>query len=84
MEKSNSDIDVNDFIKGSILYWSDHIEKLINNSLIERLKIKNIINIFKGDYTNTACFDLESKIIEAGIFNAIVHEKKEFFARKIC
>lgn len=78
LEKSNSDIDVNDFIKGSILYWSDHIEKLINNSLIERLKIKNIINIFKGDYTNTACFDLESKIIEAGIFNAIVHEKKNF------
>ena len=78
LEKSNSDIDVNDFIKGSILYWSDHIEKLINNSLIERLKIKNIINIFKGDYTNTACFDLESKSIEAGIFNAIVHEKKNF------
>lgn len=78
LEKLNCDIDVNDFTKSSILYWNDNIEKLINNDLVERIKIKKIINIFRGDYTNTACFDLESKIIEAGIFNAIVHEKKNF------
>ena len=37
-----------------------------------------ISNIFKGDYTNTASYDLESKIIESGIFNCIIHEKKNF------
>ena len=37
-----------------------------------------MINIFRGDYTDTACYDLESKIIESGIFNCIVHEKKNF------
>ena len=26
----------------------------------------------------TACYDLESKIIESGIANCIIHEKKNF------
>ena len=38
----------------------------------------NIINIFKGDYTNSACYDIESKIIESGVLNCIIHEKKNF------
>lgn len=37
-----------------------------------------LINIFRGDYTDSACYDLESKIIESGIFNCIIHEKKNF------
>ena len=54
------------------------MKELIDNDMIERLKVNNMINIFRGDYTNTACFDLESKIIESGIFNCIIHEKKNF------
>ena len=42
------------------------------------MKEHNLINIFRGDYTDTACYDLESKIIESGIFNCIIHEKKNF------
>ena len=37
-----------------------------------------LINIFRGDYTDSACYDLESKIIESGVFNCIIHEKKNF------
>jgi len=36
------------------------------------------INIFAGDYTKSAAADFESKIIESGLVNAIIHEKKNF------
>ena len=36
------------------------------------------INIFAGDYTKSAAADFESKIIESGFVNAIIHEKKNF------
>ena len=36
------------------------------------------MNLFRGDYADTACYDLESKIIESGIFNCLIHEKKNF------
>ncbi len=78
LDKSKHNIDINEFIKNSIIYWDVQIEKLINNDTIEKLKMKNLINIFRGDYVNTASFDLESKIIESGIFNCIIHEKKNF------
>ncbi len=78
LDKSNHNIDINEFIKDSINYWNQQIEKLIDNNAIERLKKKNLINIFRGDYANTAGFDLESKIIESGIFSCIIHEKKNF------
>ena len=42
------------------------------------MKEHTLINLFRGDYTDTACYDLESKIIESGIFNCIIHEKKNF------
>ena len=35
-------------------------------------------NIFTGDFAESASTDLESKIIESGIFNCIIHEKKNF------
>ena len=38
----------------------------------------NIINIFTGNYTKSVTHDIESKIIESGIINAIIHEKKNF------
>ena len=78
LDKSNNSINIYSFITDSMMYWNDQIEKIINKNVIEKLKSHNLINIFRGDYTDTACFDLESKIIESGIFNCIIHEKKNF------
>ena len=60
------------------MYWNNQIGKIINAELIKKIKEQRTINIFRGDFTNTACYDLESKIIESGIFNCIIHEKKNF------
>lgn len=78
LDKTKSNINIRNFIINSIMYWDKQIEKTINNKLIEKIKMQNTINIFKGDYTNTASYDLESKIIESGIFNCIIHEKRIF------
>ena len=78
LDKTNYSIDIEDFIKKSIMYWNKQIQKLIDKNTIKKLKKNNLINIFRGDYTDTACYDLESKITESGIFNCIIHEKKNF------
>ena len=78
LDKTNSNVNINDFIIHSIMYWDKQIEKIIDNKLIEKLKIQKTINIFTGDYAGTASYDLESKIVESGIFNCIMHEKKNF------
>lgn len=78
LEKTNSDIDINNFIKESITKWNIKLDKIIDKNFINKMKKTNLINIFRGDYTDTACYDLESKIIESGIVNCIVHEKKNF------
>ena len=78
LDKSNNSINIYSFITDSMKYWTNRIEKIINKNIIEKLKKYKLINIFRGDYTDTACFDLESKIIESGIFNCIIHEKKNF------
>lgn len=78
LNKTNSSININNFIKESIDYWNEQIGQLINEDIIDKLKSNNLINIFRGDYADTASFDLESKIIESGIFNCIIHEKKNF------
>lgn len=77
LEKTNSNIDVIDFIKNSITYWNEQIAKLIAEN-INKINHNKLINIFRGDYADTASFDLESKIIESGLFNCIIHEKKNF------
>ncbi len=78
LDKMNFNINIDDFISKSIGYWNGQIEKLIDKNVIKKLKKNNMINLFRGDYTDTACYDLESKIIESGIFNCIIHEKKNF------
>ncbi len=78
LDKTDSSIDFSDFIKKSINYWSNQVEKLINKDVINEMKTYKLINLFCGDYTNSACYDLESKMIESGIFNCIIHEKKNF------
>lgn len=78
LSKINHNIDINDFIKSSITYWNKTLSKLITTEFTKKLKDHNTINIFTGDYTNTACYDLESKLIESGISGCTIHEKKNF------
>lgn len=79
LQKINSDIDINNFIKDSMSYWSNKVQKEIDKNFIESaIKHNKIINVFRGDYSNCASYDLESKLIESGIFNSIIHEKKNF------
>jgi len=78
LEKTNSNINIDNFIKDSINNWNEKIENIINKDIIHKFKEKKILNLFRGDYADTACYDLESKIIESGIFNCIIHEKKNF------
>lgn len=78
LDKTDSPINVVDFVKESISYWHDEMEVLVNKDIVKMIKEHNLVNIFCGDYTSCACYDLESKIIESGIFNCIIHEKKNF------
>ncbi len=79
LQKTNSDIDINNFIKDSMSYWSNKVQKEVNKKFIESaINHNKIINVFRGDYSNCASYDLESKLIESGIFNCIIHEKKNF------
>ena len=77
-DKMNSSINIDNFIKDRIEYWNKQIGKMINKDVITKMQKHQVINIFRGDYTDAACYDLESKIIESGIFNCIIHEKKNF------
>lgn len=79
LQKTNSDININNFIKDSMSYWSNKVQKEIDKKFIESaINHNKIINVFRGDYSNCASYDLESKLIESGIFNCIIHEKKNF------
>lgn len=79
LQKINSDIDINNFIKDSMSYWSKKVQKEIDKNFIESaINHNKIISVFRGDYSNCASYDLESKLIESGIFNSIIHEKKNF------
>ncbi len=78
LDKTNSSIDLNTFIDDRIQYWNKQIGKIINKNIVSKMQTHKLINLFRGDYTDVACYDLESKIIESGIFNCIIHEKKNF------
>ena len=78
-EKVNSDIV--EFIRDSINYWKNYFTNYFKENgkmLKEFLTIGSSFNIFMGDFTESACVDLESKIIESGIYNSLIHEKKNF------
>ncbi len=77
--KTKKTFDIETFVKTSIKYWNDFFkEQFKNKNIINMFLVGNTINIFKGDYTNSASYDIESKIIESGILNCVVHEKKNF------
>ena len=72
---------VNDFIKNSIKHWKEYFDiyfKENKQMLKDFLTEGGQINIFTGDFTESAGNDLESKIVESGIYNCLVHEKKNF------
>ena len=69
---------MSNFIKESVNDWKNKLEVLLDKKRIEKLKEHGFINIFRGDYSDSACYDLESKIVESGIFNCMIHEKKNF------
>ena len=69
------------FIRDCIDYWKNYFENYFKENkkiLKEFLKEGNSFNIFTGDFTESASCDLESKIIESGIYNCLIHEKKNF------
>ena len=78
LEMNNYNINIEDFIKKSINNWREKLDNIINKNIIDKIKKHKVLNLFRGDYTDTACYDLESKIIESGIINCIIHEKKNF------
>lgn len=68
-----------DFIQDRLIYWRDYFKKYFReNDMKTILSNKSILDVFYGDYTNTAAIDLESKIVETGIYRATFHEKKNF------
>lgn len=79
-EKNKQD-DIEEFIKDSINYWKTYFDAYFKENkkmLKEFLKEGNYFHIFTGDFTDSAGSDLESKIIESGIYNCLLHEKKNF------
>ena len=78
LNATNGSIDIDDFVKESIRYWDERIALIFNKDTMSKLKDCKLINIFRGDFTDSACYDLESKIIESGVFNCLIHEKKNF------
>ncbi len=73
--------DIEDFIRDSINYWKSYFDKYFKENkkmLKEFLKEGNGFNIFTGDFTESASSDIESKIVESGIYNCLIHEKKNF------
>ena len=78
IEKTNYNVNIENFIKDSINNWNEKIENIMNKDIIMKMREHKVLNLFRGDYTDTACYDLESKIVESGIFNCIIHEKKNF------
>ena len=49
-----------------------------NEQLKKAFKENNIIDIYYDNYTKPIMCDLESKIVETGIFRCTIHEKKNF------
>ena len=54
-------------------FYRDNKKKL--NNILDK---KGLIDIFIGDNSECAGYDLESKIVESGIYRVELHEKKNF------
>ena len=72
---------IDKFIKDSLDYWNNYFNNYFYNNKKELRKILTkgkVLNVFTGDYTITASKYIESTLIESGIFNILIHEKKNF------
>lgn len=70
-----------DFLSNRFDYWEKYYKEYFENNkkyLINVLDKKNLLDIFMGDYTTTAALDLESKLVESGVYRVELHEKKNF------
>ena len=71
--------DLKKFIHNSLMKWNKYFEEEFKKDYIKEIfKQGNLVNIFTGDNTSCASVDTESKIVESGIINCIIHEKKNF------
>lgn len=79
--EKNEREDIQEFIRERLNYWKGYFDKYFKENktfLKEFLKEGSYLNIFSGDFTESAGTDFESKITESGIYNCLVHEKKNF------
>ncbi len=80
-EKKYKSENFESFMYERLNYWNEYWKSYFKNNsknLMDVFSEKNIIDVFTGDYTNSAVLDLESKIVESGVYRITVHEKKNF------
>ena len=80
VEKKNKE-DILELFKKQFEKQKEKVEKYFienNEELKKAFKKNNIIDIYYDNYTKPIMCDLESKIVETGIFRCAIHEKKNF------
>ena len=80
VEKKNKE-DILELFKKQFEKQKEKVEKYFkenNEQLKKAFKKNNIIDIYYDNYTKPIMCDLESKIVETGIFRCAIHEKKNF------
>ena len=80
VEKKKKD-DILELFKKQFEKQKEKVEKYFkeNNEQLEKaFKKNNIIDIYYDNYTKPIMCDLESKIVETGIYRCATHEKKNF------
>ena len=80
VEKKNKE-DILELFKKQFEKQKEKIEKYFKENiegLKRAFKKNNIIDIYYDNYTKPIMCDLESKIVETGIFRCTTHEKKNF------
>lgn len=81
LDCSNENINVDEFVINCMKYWNSYFDNYFkeNKKMLKNMLFQGkMLNIFTGDFTASAGIDLESKIVESGIFQCLVHEKKNF------
>jgi len=77
----NHELDAENFIIEQTRYWGNFFAiyfMYYKDTLKDILRKNSTITLFRGDYTDSAAIDLESKIIDSGLYRLNIHEKKNF------
>ena len=80
VEKKNKE-DILELFKKQFEKQKEKVEKYFkenNEQLKKAFKKNNIIDIYYDNYTKPIMCDLESKIVETGIYRCTTHEKRNF------